>query len=73
MNKVYVGNLSYNVTSDQLEELFSEAGKIVSSIVITDRMSGRSKGFGFVEFSSDDEAKKILGGNWLRLLKEARK
>ncbi len=59
-NKVYVGNLSYEVTSQQLEELFGEAGKVVSAVVITDRQSGRSKGFGFVEFGTDEEANKAI-------------
>lgn len=60
MNKLYVGNLDYKVTGDQLTELFSQAGKVVSAVVITDRYSGRSKGFGFVEMSSDEEAKKAI-------------
>lgn len=54
--KLYVGNLSYSVTSDQLKELFSQHGTVTSANVIEDRMSGRSKGFGFVEMSTDDEA-----------------
>ena len=60
MNKLYVGNLDYGVTGDQLTELFSQAGKVVSATVITDRYSGRSKGFGFVEMSSDEETKKAI-------------
>lgn len=60
MNKLYVGNLGYEVTGDQLTELFSQAGKVTSATVITDRYSGRSKGFGFVEMSSDEEAKKAI-------------
>ena len=60
MNKLYVGNLDYNITGDQLTELFSQAGKVVSAAVITDRYSGRSKGFGFVEMSSAEEAKKAI-------------
>lgn len=60
IKKVFVGNLSYNVTSDQLREAFAEAGEIVDAIVITDRHSGRSKGFGFVEFTSEEEAKKAI-------------
>ncbi|MBU3957149.1 RNA-binding protein [Patescibacteria group bacterium] len=60
MNKLYVGNLNYDVTGDQLTELFSQAGKVVSAAVITDRYSGRSKGFGFVEMSTDEEAKKAI-------------
>jgi RNA recognition motif-containing protein len=58
--KLYVGNLDYSVTGDQLTEMFSQAGKVVSATVITDRYSGRSKGFGFVEMSSDDEEKKSI-------------
>jgi len=60
LNKLYVGNLNYGVTGDQLTELFSQAGKVVSAAVITDRYSGRSKGFGFVEMSTDEEAKKAI-------------
>jgi len=59
-NKVYVGNLDYGVTKDQLEELFSKAGQITDAVVITDRNTGRSKGFGFVEFGSDDAATKAI-------------
>ena len=58
--KVYVGNLSYEVTSDQLNELFSQAGTVVDSVVISDRQSGRSKGFGFVELSSKEEMDKAV-------------
>ncbi|MBL7150675.1 RNA-binding protein [Candidatus Microgenomates bacterium] len=58
--KLYVGNLSYDVTSDQLDEAFSKAGKVISATVITDKYSGRSKGFGFVEVGSDEEAKKAI-------------
>ena len=47
--KLYVGNLDYSVTSDQLGEHFSQAGKVVEVSVITDRFSGRSRGFAFVE------------------------
>lgn len=58
--KLYVGNLNYDVTGEQLEELFAQAGKVVSATVITDRYSGRSKGFGFVEMGGEDEAKKAI-------------
>lgn len=58
--KLYVGNLNYDVTGDQLEELFAKAGKVASAVVISDRYSGRSKGFGFVEMGSDEEAKKAI-------------
>jgi len=60
MNKLYVGNLSYSVTGDQLSQLFAQAGQVTSAIVISDRASGRSKGFGFVEMSNDEEAKKAI-------------
>jgi cold-inducible RNA-binding protein len=56
--KLYVGNLDYAVDDGKLGELFAQAGKVVSAKVITDRGSGRSKGFGFVEMGSDEEAKK---------------
>ncbi len=55
-NKLYVGGLPYATTEDELEDLFSEHGTVESARVITDRMTGRSKGFGFVEMSSQEEA-----------------
>jgi len=58
--KLYVGNLSYNVREEDLRELFAAAGTVVSATVIMDRMSGRSKGFGFVEMSSDAEAQAAI-------------
>lgn len=54
--KLYVGNLAYSVTSSQLQDLFAQHGTVATATVIEDRMSGRSKGFGFVEMSSDEEA-----------------
>ena len=54
--KLYVGNLSYQMTNDQLSELFGQVGTVVSANIINDKYSGRSKGFGFVEMSSDAEA-----------------
>lgn len=54
--KLYVGNLAYSVTEDMLRDLFSEFGAVDSVAVISDRDSGRSKGFGFVEMGSDEEA-----------------
>lgn len=60
--KLYCGNLSYSVTSSQLEEMFSEYGNVASAEVISDRETGRSKGFGFVEMSSDEEAKAAAAG-----------
>ena len=58
--KLFVGNLEYTVTSDDLREAFSQAGTVVDAVVITDKMSGRSRGFGFVEMSSEDEAKAAV-------------
>lgn len=59
-NKLFVAGIPYNVTDSQLEQYFSKAGKVISAKVITDRYTGRSKGFGFVEMSSDEEAKKAI-------------
>lgn len=58
--KLYVGSLPYSATDDQLKEHFSGAGTVESATVIMDRNSGRSKGFGFVEMSTDDEAAKAI-------------
>ena len=58
--KLYVGGLPYAVNEDQLRELFSEHGTVESATVITDRMTGRSKGFGFVEMSSQEEAQTAM-------------
>jgi cold-inducible RNA-binding protein len=60
--KVYVGNLSKQVTDVQLNELASPYGKLVSASVATERNSGESKGFGFLEFGTDDEAKAAITG-----------
>ena len=54
--RLYVGNLSYNVTSSDLEQLFNGHGTVQRAEVISDRMTGRSKGFGFVEMETDGEA-----------------
>src|SRR6476620_2653012 len=58
--KIYVGNLSYNVTSSDLEQLFTAHGQVQSAEVIQDRATGRSKGFGFVEMGSDEEAQAAI-------------
>jgi RNA recognition motif-containing protein len=58
--KLYVGSLPYSTTEAELEEMFSEAGTVESASIIQDKMSGRSKGFGFVEMSSEEEAKKAV-------------
>jgi RNA recognition motif-containing protein len=59
---LYCGNLSYNVTSSDLTELFSQFGTVTNADVIADRESGRSKGFGFVEMSTDEEAQAAVAG-----------
>jgi RNA recognition motif-containing protein len=58
--KLYVGNLSYDVDSSELEQLFGAHGTVQSAEIISDRMTGRSKGFGFVEMGSDDEAQAAI-------------
>ena len=58
--RLYVGNLSYDVSSSDLEQMLGAHGTVESAEVISDRMSGRSKGFGFVEMSSDDEAQAAI-------------
>jgi len=58
--KLYVGNLSYQVDSSELEQLFSQHGQVVSAQIINDRDTGRSKGFGFVEMANDDEAEAAI-------------
>lgn len=58
--KLFVGSLSWNVNDDQLRDFFATAGEVVSANVIVDRETNRSKGFGFVEMSSDDEAKAAI-------------
>ncbi|MDP1655674.1 MAG: RNA-binding protein [Hylemonella sp.] len=61
-NKLYVGNLSYSVRDDDLQQHFGSYGSVQSAKVMMDRDSGRSKGFGFVEMSSDAEAKAAITG-----------
>ena len=58
--KLYVGNLPWSVTNESLQEMFASFGEIVEAIVISDRMSGRSKGFGFVTFANDADAEKAV-------------
>lgn len=59
-NKLHVGQLPYSVDSDTLAQFFSAAGNVTSAKVITDRETGRSKGFGFVEMSNDNEAQSAI-------------
>jgi cold-inducible RNA-binding protein len=58
--RLFVGGIPYSTTEPQLQELFSGAGNVVSCRIITDRYSGRSKGFGFVEFETEEEAQKAV-------------
>ncbi|MBN2585508.1 RNA-binding protein [Patescibacteria group bacterium] len=58
--KLFVGGLNYATTDDNLRELFAGAGTVESATVIIDRMSGRSKGFGFVEMATEEEAQKAI-------------
>ncbi len=58
--KLYVGNQAYSVDRDQLQQIFSDCGMVASAKVITDKFSGRSKGFGFVEMDSPDGVQKAL-------------
>ena len=60
MTNLFVGNLPYSMDSNKLGELFSQAGTVQSAKVISDKYSGRSRGFGFVEMASADEAKKAI-------------
>lgn len=75
MYKLYVGGLPFNTTEDELKAAFAEHGSVASARIITDRETGRSKGFGFVEFENDDEGKAAeaamnnsdLGGRTIRV------
>ena len=58
--KLYVGNLSYQTTDQSLHDLFSEAGNVTSAQVVTDRYTGQSRGFGFVEMATEDEAQQAI-------------
>lgn len=58
--KLYVGNLPFSATDDSLAQIFSQAGNVASAKIITDRDSGRSKGFGFVEMTTDEEAASAI-------------
>ena len=60
--KLYVGNLPYSTTNDDLQSYFSQYGEVSSATVMIDRMTGRSRGFGFVEMPNDEEAEKAIDG-----------
>ncbi|MDP2692139.1 MAG: RNA-binding protein [bacterium] len=59
-NKLFVGGLPWSITNDTFAELFAQYGEIVEAVVITDRDTGRSKGFGFVTFKNEEDAQKAL-------------
>lgn len=58
--KLFVGSLPFATTSDQLREMFAKVGQVVEANVVTDKMTGRSRGFGFVEMASDEDVKKAI-------------
>lgn len=59
-NKLYVGGIPYTTTQDELRAAFAQAGSVASATIISDKMTGRSRGFGFVEMSSADEANRAI-------------
>ena len=59
-NKLYVGGIPYTTTQDELRAAFAQAGNVASATIISDKMTGRSRGFGFVEMSSPDEANRAI-------------
>ncbi len=61
-NRLYVGNLSYNTTESELRETFSRHGQVVSAQLVTDRMTGQARGFGFVEMANSTDAQKAIDG-----------
>ncbi len=60
MKKLYVGGISYSTTENGLKDAFSKAGEVASAAIIMDKMTGRSKGFGFVEMASEDAAQAAI-------------
>lgn len=58
--KLFVGSLPFSTTSEELKEVFSKAGQVTDANVVMDKMTGKSRGFGFVEMSSEDESKKAI-------------
>lgn len=59
-NKLFIGSLPWSITNESLKELFSQYGEVVEAIIINDRETGRSKGFGFVTFAKEEDAQKAL-------------
>ena len=60
MKKLYIGNLPFSATENELQTLFGELGEVTSAAIITDKMTGRSRGFGFVEMTNDEEADQAI-------------
>lgn len=60
MKKLFVGGLAFKTTEEGLAEAFAKVGKVISAVIITDRMTHRSKGFGFVEMENDEDAEKAI-------------
>ncbi|NCN99979.1 RNA-binding protein [Candidatus Falkowbacteria bacterium] len=60
MKKLFIGGLNFKTTEEALSEAFAKAGKVASAVIIMDRMTNRSKGFGFVEMENDDEAEAAI-------------
>jgi cold-inducible RNA-binding protein len=58
--KLYIGGLPYSTTQDELQDAFAQAGTVTSSSIIMDKMTGRSRGFGFIEMASDEDAQKAI-------------
>ncbi|NNJ53934.1 MAG: RNA-binding protein [Ignavibacteriaceae bacterium] len=68
-NKIYIGNLPWALNDDELKEAFTEHGNVVSANIVTDKHTGRSRGFGFVEMENEDEAKgavEVMNGTDLK-------
>lgn len=61
-NRLYVGNLSYNTTESELRDIFGKHGQVVSAQLVTDRMTGQARGFGFVEMANTEDAQKAISG-----------
>ena len=61
-NRLYVGNLSYNTTEAELRDAFAQHGEVVSAQLVTDRMTGQARGFGFVEMANSTDAQKAIDG-----------
>lgn len=60
MKKLFIGNLDWTVVSDDLRDMFSQAGTVIDAVVLMDKMTGRSRGFGFVEMSTEEEANAAI-------------